>query len=95
MLDRIRTSARADALLAQVFDFDTARLDPVEPVHLTSGAELLPIAGDESGGTFFVCGNGPVLYAGSEGSAGVIATDVELSPGYELLDEDGGAYDPF
>jgi hypothetical protein len=65
MLDRIRTNARAAALLAQVFDFDTARLDPVEPVHLASGAELHPIAGDASGGTFFVCGNGPVLYAGA------------------------------
>ncbi|MFJ7217961.1 hypothetical protein [Amycolatopsis sp. NPDC098790] len=76
MLDRIRDNARAAALLAEVFDFDIARLDPVEPVRLASGDELSAIAGDASGGTFFLCGKGPVLYAGSEGSAGIVAADV-------------------
>jgi hypothetical protein len=75
MLDRIRNSARATELLADVFDFDIARVDHGEPVRLASGGELRAVAGDASGGTFFVCG-GPVLYASSEGSAGVLATDL-------------------
>ncbi|NBH09021.1 hypothetical protein [Amycolatopsis sp. SID8362] len=77
MLDRLREDASAAALLADVFDFDVARLDPVEPVRLASGGELRPIAGDAAGGTFFLCGNGPVLYADSEGSAGIVAADVD------------------
>jgi len=75
MLDRLRNNARACALLAGVFDFDITRLDPVEPVRLASGGELHAVAGDASGGTFFVCGDGPVLYAGSEGTAGIVAAD--------------------
>lgn len=54
MLDRIRKNARAAALLADVFDFDVARLDPVEPVRLASDGELRVVAGDASGGCFFV-----------------------------------------
>jgi hypothetical protein len=75
MLDRIRNSARATELLADVFDFDIARVDHVEPVRLASGRELRAVAGDASGGTFFVC-EGPVLYASSEGTAGVLAADL-------------------
>jgi hypothetical protein len=74
MLDRIRNSPRATELLADVFDFDITRTDHVEPVRLASGGELRAVAGDAAGGTFFVCDNGPVLYASSEGSAGVLAT---------------------
>ncbi|MBE8525329.1 hypothetical protein ILP97_48975 [Amycolatopsis sp. H6(2020)] len=76
MLDRIRANARASALLAGVFDFDVTRLDPVEPVRLASGGELHAVAGDASGGVFFLCDNGPVLYAGSEGTAGILAADL-------------------
>lgn len=75
MIDRIRNSPRAAELLADVFDFDITRLDPVEPVRLASGRALRPVAGDAAGGTFFDCG-GPVLYASSEGSAGVLTTDL-------------------
>ena len=75
MLDRIRNSPRAAQLLADVFDFDITRLDPVEPVRLASGVDLTPIAGDAAGGTFYDCG-GPVLYASSEGSAGLLAADL-------------------
>jgi hypothetical protein len=75
MLDRIRNSARATELLADVFDFDIARVDHVEPVRLASGRELRAVAGDASGGTFFVC-DGPVLYASSEGAAGILADDL-------------------
>ncbi|MEU8632127.1 hypothetical protein AB0C38_08175 [Amycolatopsis sp. NPDC048633] len=75
MFDRLRTNTRAAALLADVFDFDITRLDPVEPVRLASGGELRVVAGDASGGTFFVCDDGPVLYADSEGGAGIVAAD--------------------
>ncbi|MET8996816.1 hypothetical protein [Amycolatopsis sp. Hca4] len=77
MLDRLRDNTRAAKLLADVFDFDVTRLDPVEPVRLASGGALQAVAGDASGGTFFVCDGGPVLYADSEGSAGVLAADLE------------------
>ncbi|MET8850347.1 hypothetical protein [Amycolatopsis sp. NPDC004625] len=79
MLDRIRGHARATTLLATVFDFDIARLDPVEEVHLASGGKVQLIAGEASGGTFFTCDGGPVLYASSEGTAGIIATDVDAA----------------
>ena len=75
MLDRIRTNTRAAALLAGVFDFDVTRLEPVEPVRLASGGELRAVAGDASGGTFFLCDDGPVLYADSEGGAAIVAAD--------------------
>jgi hypothetical protein len=75
MIDRIRNSARANELLADVFDFDIARVEHGEPVRLASGGELRPVAGDASGGTFFVC-DGPVLYASSEGEAGILAADL-------------------
>ncbi|MEV8437482.1 hypothetical protein AB0425_08935 [Actinosynnema sp. NPDC051121] len=75
MLDRIKANARAAELLATVFDFDLERADHVEPVRPSWDGELRPIAGDAAGGTFFVCG-GPVLYASSEGEAGVLASDV-------------------
>ncbi|MGW4064557.1 hypothetical protein ACWEGE_40150 [Amycolatopsis sp. NPDC004747] len=77
MLDRIRDNPHVAKVLAGVFDFDITRLDPVEPVRPASGGDLQAIAGDASGGTFFVCDGGPVLYAGSEGTAGIIAADVE------------------
>jgi hypothetical protein len=75
MIDRLRGNARASDLLADVFDFDIARDEHGEAVRLASGVELRPVAGDASGGTFFVC-DGPVLYASSEGSAGVLAADL-------------------
>jgi len=75
MLDRLRANARASALLAGVFDFDVTRLDPVEPVRLASGGALQAVAGDASGGVFFLCDDGPVLYASSEGTAGILAAD--------------------
>lgn len=77
MLDRIRRNTRAAALLAEVFDFDVTRLEPVEPVRLASDGELRTVAGDASGGTFFVCDDGPVLYADSEGGAGIVAADLD------------------
>lgn len=86
MLKRIRDSAMAVDLLAGVFEFDVSRMDPVEPVRLASGAELEMIAGEGAGGSFFLCAKGsrrPVLYATSEGQAGLIADD--LTAAMELI----------
>nr|WP_042188888.1 hypothetical protein [Kibdelosporangium sp. MJ126-NF4]CEL18522.1 hypothetical protein [Kibdelosporangium sp. MJ126-NF4]CTQ98006.1 hypothetical protein [Kibdelosporangium sp. MJ126-NF4] len=76
MLDRIRDNARATELLDAVFDFDLARNEHGEPVRLAAGGDLVAIAGDGSGGTFFVCDDGPVLYASSEGTAGVLGASL-------------------
>ncbi|MFC5108004.1 hypothetical protein [Kibdelosporangium philippinense] len=67
----------AATFLAWPGDFELDRSEHVEEVHLASGAALEGFAGDGSGGTFFFCGDGgeerPVLYADSEGSAGLVA----------------------
>ncbi|WP_329613303.1 hypothetical protein OG244_08330 [Streptomyces brevispora] len=63
-------------LLWHTCEFDLTRGDQGEPVRLSSGRALEGIAGDFTGGTFFLCGergtNRPVLYASSEGQAGLI-----------------------
>ncbi|MFE0457930.1 hypothetical protein ACFW1A_01555 [Kitasatospora sp. NPDC058965] len=64
-------------LAAYPFNFDIARDEHVEAVRLASGAGLAAVAGDDTGGTFFVCAGGEVLYAGSEGEAGLIADCVD------------------
>ncbi|MFF7199578.1 hypothetical protein [Streptomyces sp. NPDC008141] len=64
------------ALAAFPFDFDLDRAEHGEEVHLASGAALEPIAGDDTGGTFFLCGGNAVLYADSEGGAGLLADSV-------------------
>ncbi|MBT2445440.1 hypothetical protein J7E93_36260 [Streptomyces sp. ISL-36] len=45
-------------------------------MHLASGASLEPIAGDDTGGTYFLCGGTAVLHASSEGDAVLIADSV-------------------
>ncbi|MFI6222941.1 hypothetical protein ACIBEH_20475 [Nocardia salmonicida] len=61
-------------------DFDLHRSDHAEDVHLASGALLKGFAGDGAGGTYFFCGEGgeerPIMYADSEGSAGLVAIGV-------------------
>ncbi|MER7921913.1 hypothetical protein ABTY96_02060 [Streptomyces sp. NPDC096057] len=64
-------------LAASPFDFDLDRAEHGEPVRLASGGPLRPVAGDGTGGTFFVCADGSVLYADSEGSAGIIGSSVD------------------
>lgn len=63
-------------LLWEVCEFDLTRDDHGEAVQLSSGQALEGIAGDFTGGTFFLCGEHrsarPVLYASSEGQAGLI-----------------------
>ncbi|MEV3993657.1 hypothetical protein AB0J57_32685 [Streptomyces sp. NPDC049837] len=76
LLELLRTQPRLAQLAAYPFEFDIDRVQHCEDVRLASGASLEPIAGDDSGGTYFVCDGGPVLYASSEGDAGLIGADV-------------------
>lgn len=76
ILGLIRQDPDLTELLWQTCEFDLTRGDHGELVHLSSGRALEGIAGDFTGGTFFLCGergtNRPVLYASSEGQAGLI-----------------------
>lgn len=80
MTDRVlrllRTRPDLAALAAFPFNFDVDRAYHVEDVHLASGATLEPIAGDDTGGTYFLCGGTAVLHASSEGDAVLIADSV-------------------
>ncbi|GAA3376997.1 hypothetical protein GCM10020367_50900 [Streptomyces sannanensis] len=76
-LETLRGRPELAALAAFPFDFDLRRAEHGEAVLLASEAGLEPIAGDDTGGTFFVCGSGPVLYADSEGQTGLIAESVD------------------
>ncbi|WP_329349066.1 hypothetical protein OG226_13185 [Streptomyces sp. NBC_01261] len=73
----LRQDAHLTELAAFPFDFDLRRADHGEPVRLASGGPLRPVAGDDTGGTYFVCADGSVLYADSEGSAGIIGSTVD------------------
>ncbi|MGW3631398.1 hypothetical protein ACWD7F_14705 [Streptomyces sp. NPDC005122] len=73
----LRRNRRLAELAAFPFSFDLDRAEHAEDVRLASGGPLEPIAGDDTGGTYFVCGDGSVLYADSEGSAGVIGDSVD------------------
>ncbi len=76
ILDLIRRDPALAELLWNVCEFDLSRGDHGEPVRLSSGLALDGVAGDFTGGTFFLCGDHrkarPVLYASSEGQAGLI-----------------------
>ncbi|POM26878.1 hypothetical protein BTM25_12860 [Actinomadura rubteroloni] len=81
LLRRIESDRTIADLLAWPGDFDIDRRDPVEDLRLPNGRPLHPIAGDAGGGTYFLVGDPgdadrPVLYADSEGSAGLIAGDL-------------------
>lgn len=69
-------SARLRELLAY-FEFDVSRAKTREGASISCGDALEPVAGDFSGGQFYLCGDArserPVLYASSEGQAGLIA----------------------
>jgi hypothetical protein len=54
LLDRIETTPELTELLAWPGDFYVERRDPVEELRLPSGLPLIPIAGDASGGTYFL-----------------------------------------
>jgi hypothetical protein len=76
ILDSIRRDPDLAELLWRACEFDLSRGDYGEPVRLSSELALEGVAGDFTGGTFFLCGDRrtarPVLYASSEGQAGLI-----------------------
>ena len=80
LLQRIDEDRGLAALLAEVFEFDVMRKAAADSPRLASGLPLESIAGDFTGGKFYLCGNAgsvrPVLYASSDGDAGVVATDL-------------------
>lgn len=83
MTDRALRLLRQDRRLAELaafpfdFDLDRAAHGHVEEVCLASGRPLEMVAGDDTGGTYFVCADGSVLYADSEGAAGVIGSSID------------------
>lgn len=80
ILDTIRRDSDLAEALWRVCEFDLSRSDPGDSEHLSSGVALESIAGDYTGGTFFLCGDSreerPVLYASSEGQAGLIGRNL-------------------
>ncbi|MEU9497566.1 hypothetical protein [Streptomyces sp. NPDC048196] len=61
LLNRLNVDPEAAQLADSPFEFDTlvaafGPLSHVEPVRLSSGAPLNPIAKKHSGGTYFLCG---------------------------------------
>ncbi|GGM63018.1 hypothetical protein ACFFX1_42640 [Dactylosporangium sucinum] len=80
ILELIRRGPEVTALLWDVCEFDLERAGYYSPVRLSSGLPLEGVAGDYTGGAFFLCGepspSRPVLYASSEGEAGVIGRDL-------------------
>lgn len=87
LLTAIRDREEVAEFLRWPGDFELARADHVEEVHLASGARLEGVGGDGGGGTYFYCGDGgderAILYADSEGRAGLVA--VGLRELLELL----------
>ncbi|WP_225849942.1 hypothetical protein [Streptomyces sp. HPF1205] len=83
MTDHALRLLRRDRRLAELaanpfgFDLDRAAHGHVEEVRLASGGPLEIVAGDDTGGSYFVCADGSVLYADSEGSAGIIGSGVD------------------
>ncbi|WP_405775926.1 hypothetical protein [Streptomyces sp. NBC_00859] len=62
---------------AYPFGFDLAGAERGGTARLASGAPLVPLAGDGSAGGYFVCGDGPVLYASADGRAGLVAASAD------------------
>ncbi|MGW1618967.1 hypothetical protein [Streptomyces sp. NPDC002172] len=75
----LRQHRRLAELAAFPFDFDLDRAahGHAEPVRLASGGSLEVVAGSDTGGTYFGCADGSLLYADSEGSAGIIGSSVD------------------
>ncbi|HEY9373526.1 hypothetical protein [Streptomyces sp.] len=76
LLSVLRERPRLAELAAGPFEFDLDRAEHGEEVVLASGGPLEPIAGDGAGGTYFLCDGRAVLYASSEGQAGLLGDSV-------------------
>ena len=88
LISAIRGDAELHRFLAESPEFNVDRRNRSEGARLSSGAALEEVAGDFTGGSFFLCGEAgaaarPVLYASSEGAAGVLGSD--LSAALELM----------
>lgn len=66
--------------LLAFFGFDVDRAKAEDGASIASGLPLEPVAGDFAGGQFYLCGEvgseRPVLYASSEGQAGLVANNL-------------------
>ena len=80
LLGLIRNNHDIDGLLRSSFGFDIWRKRNGDGLRLASGAPLEAIAGEFSGGAYFLCpeedGRRPVVFASSEGEGGLIADDL-------------------
>ncbi|PBC70330.1 hypothetical protein BX265_7743 [Streptomyces sp. TLI_235] len=80
LLDLIQGTPDIRGLLRASFEFDIERKECGAGLKLASGAPLEPIAGDFTGGAYFLCteegGRRPVVFASSEGEGGLIADDL-------------------
>lgn len=76
ILTILRRDPDLDELLTEVCELDITRGDHGETGRLSSGQPLECVAGDFTGGAFYLCGESrptrPVLYASSEGEAGLV-----------------------
>lgn len=83
ILETIRRDEDLNEMLAASFEFDIDRGDDDQSARLSSSEPLESIAGDFTGGTFYLCGSPdserPVLYASSEGQAGLIAGNLHAA----------------
>ncbi|WP_055600299.1 hypothetical protein [Streptomyces aureus] len=80
LLDLIRSMRDIHGLLRASFEFDIERKECGDGLRLASGEPLEPIAGDFTGGAYFLCaekgGRRAVVFASSEGAGGLIADDL-------------------
>ncbi|WP_432038606.1 hypothetical protein [Streptomyces cucumeris] len=76
VLELLRTRPELAEPAAFPFGFAVHRAYHGEAVHLASGASLEPIAGDDSGGTYFLSGGTAVLHASPDGAASLFADSV-------------------
>ncbi|MEJ1197565.1 MULTISPECIES: hypothetical protein [unclassified Streptomyces] len=79
LLGRIRQNEALVALLANTFEFDVRRANHTGTPRITSGKRLEAIAGDFTGGKYYLHGESiirPVWYASSEGEAGIIGANL-------------------
>ncbi|PBC60484.1 hypothetical protein BKI49_28655 [Streptomyces sp. Tue6028] len=75
----LRQDPHLAGLAAFPFGFDLSRAahGHVEPVRLASGGPLEVVAGDDTGGTYFLCADGSMLYADSEGGSGIVGSSAD------------------
>ncbi|MGW4559532.1 hypothetical protein ACWEOV_38820 [Streptomyces sp. NPDC004365] len=80
LLDLIHSMPDIHGLLRASFEFDIGRKERGAGLRLASGVSLKPIAGDFTGGAYFLCleegDRRPVVFASSEGEGGLIADDL-------------------